>query len=317
MRRRVFLCGSAMIVAAPQAAKAQPGNKLPRVGYVQSEAAALAPLHDAFLQGLRERGWIDGRNMVFDWRKRDEEIADLVRLNSDVMVLPNPYRLQAGLKLTKTIPIVTVDLESDPVEKEFLKSLSRPGGNLTGIWMDIPEIAGKQLQLLKEAVPGVRRVGVVWDDRVAGLQFAATEVSARVADIVVHRAPLRNEHEVDDVFKRAMEARSQAILILTSPVVLRVQRRLAELAVQHRLATVSGFSTFPDDGGLMAFGPNFPAMFRQMAGYVDRILRGAKAGDLPVERPAKFELVINLKTAKALGLTIPPSLLARADQVIE
>ena len=317
MDRRRFVVGTITLLGAPLAAEAQARGKLPRVGYVQSEAAALAPLHEAFLVGLRERGWIHGQNVVIERRTRDEEIADLVRLNLDVIVLPNPYRFQAGLKLTTTIPIVTVDLESDPVAKGFLKTLARPGGNLTGIWMDIPEIAGKHLQLLSEAVPELRRVGVIWDDRVAELQFAASEAAARAAGIAVKGTTLRSEHEADDVFKRALRERPQAILVLTSPIVLRAQRRLAELAAQHRLATISGFSTFPAEGGLMAFGPNFPALFRQVAGYVDRILRGAKPGDLPVERPAKFEFVINLKTAKTLGVTIPPSVLARADEVIQ
>ena len=318
MDRRAFigtLAGG--LLTAPFAAVAQQASRLPRVGYVQAELPETAPLREAFLEGLRERGWSDGQNLAIDWRRRDEEIPDLVRLNVDIMVLPNPYRIEAGLKQTKTIPIVTVDLESDPVAKGFLKSLARPGGNLTGIWMDFPDIAGKQLQLLKEAVPAVRRVAVVWDERVAGLQFAATRAAARVVDIGVQSAALRQASEADDVIKHALPARPQAILMLTSPIVFQAQRRIAELAVQHRLPTVSGFSTFPDDGGLMAYGPNFPAMWHQMAGYIDRILRGAKPGDLPVERPTKFELVINAKTAKALGLTIPPSLLLRADQVIE
>ncbi len=316
MNRRAFLAVLAML-AAPRVVAAQQARKVPRVGFVQAELAASAPLRDAFFEGMRERGWSDGRNVTIDWRRDDEEIADLVRLNVDVMVLPNPYRIAAGLKQTKTIPIVTVDLESDPVAKGFVRSLSRPGGNLTGIWMDFPDIAGKLLQMLKEAIPAVRRVAVVWDERVAGLQFAATRTTARVVDIAVESAALRQASEADDVVKRALAARPQAILMLTSPIVLQAQRRIAELAVQHRLPTVGGFSTFPDEGGLMAYGPNFPAIWHQLAGYVDRILRGAKPGDLPVERPTKFELVINLKTAKTLGLTIPPALLARADKVIE
>jgi len=317
MDRRSFigtLAGG--LLAAPRAAEAQQAGKVPRVGYVQPEVPASEVLREAFLEGLRERGWSDGQNVAIDWRRRDE-IPDLVRLNVDVMVLPNPYRIEAGLKQTKTIPIVAVDLESDPVAKGFLRSLSRPGGNLTGIWMDFPDIAGKQLQMLKQAVPAARRVAVVWDERIAGLQFAATQTAARVVNIAVQSAAFRHESEVDDVVKHALRARPHAILMLTSPIVYRANRRIAQLAVQHRLPTISGFSTFPDDGGLMAYGPDFPAMWHQMAGYVDRILRGAKPGELPVERPTRFELRINLKTAKALGLTIPPSLLQRVDRVIE
>ena len=152
----------------------------------------------------------------------------------------------------------------------------------------------------------MRRVAVVWDERVAGLQFTAMQTAARLLNIAAEPAALRHESEADDVIKRALPARPQAIFLLTSPIVLRAQGRIAQLAVQHGLPSVSGFSTFPDDGGLLAYGPDFPAMFEQIAGYVDRILRGAKPGDLPVERPAKFELRVNLRTAKALGLTIPP-----------
>jgi len=173
--RRAFVAGSFALLGAPLAAKAQPTGKLPRVGFVRVELPFTAPQREAFLEGLRDRGWNDGRNVAIDWRGRDEEIPDLVRLNVDVMVLTNPYRIEAGLKQTKTIPIVTLDLESDPVGKGFIKSLSRPGGNLTGIWMDFPDIAGKHLQMLKEAVPALSRVAVIWDANVAGAQFAATQ----------------------------------------------------------------------------------------------------------------------------------------------
>ena len=276
MDRRAFICRVTFgLLAGPLVARAQPA-KLLRVGYVQAELPALAPLHRAFIEGLRDRGWSDGRNVAIDWRRRDEEIPDLVRLNVDVLVLPNPYRIEAGLKQTKTIPIVGVDLESDPIARGFLRSLSRPGGNLTGVWMDIPDIVGKQLQMLKEAVPAVRRVAVVWDERVAGLQFTATPTAARMLDIAVDSAAIRHESEADDVVNRALPARPQAIFLLTSPILLRAQRRIGQLAVQHRLPSISGFSTFPGDGGLMAYGPDFPTMWIQVAHYVDRILKGAR-----------------------------------------
>jgi putative ABC transport system substrate-binding protein len=317
-RRWAILGGlAAAACAIPSLGHAQPTGPLPRVGFVQAEVASSGPLREAFFAGLRELGWVDGRNVTIDWRRRDGEIRDLVRLNPAVLVLPNPYRIEAGLRLTKTIPIVTVDLESDPVARGFIKGLARPGGNLTGIWMDVPEIAGKQLQLLKEAVPDLRRVAVVWDDRIAALQFGATEASARASGITLHSAPLRDEREIDAAVKRAVVNRPQAVLILTSPILLRAQTRLAQLALESRLPSMSGFSTFPDSGGLMAYGPDFPTIWRQAASYVDRILRGAKPGDLPVERPAKFELRINARTARSLGLALSPSLLARADEVLQ
>ena len=318
LNRRAFVRGAISAgLALPVATEAQQSGNLPRVGYVQPDVPTAVLLRKVFLEGLRERGWSDGRNVAIDWRRRDEEIADLVRLKIDVLVLPSPYRIEAGLKQTTTIPIVTVDLESDPVAKGWLKSLARPGGNITGVWMDFPDIAGKQLQMLKEGVPAVRTVAVVWDERVASLQYAATQTAAQALDITVQSAALPHESAADDVVKRALPGKPQAILMLTSPIVFRAQRRIAELAVKHRLPTFSGFSTFPDEGGLMAYGPDFPAMWHQMAGYVDRILRGAHPAEMPVERPSKFKLVINRKIARALGLAIPPSLLLRADHVVE
>ena len=223
-RRHFLLTALAGALVVPLAAAAQQAGKLPRVGYVQAEIPSATPLREAFLTGLRERGWNDGRNVVIDWRRHDEEIADLVRLNVDVLVLPNPYRIEAGLKQTKTIPIVTIDLESDPVAKGWLASLARPGGNLTGVWMDFPDIAGKQLQMLKEAVPAVQRVTLVWDDRIGALQFGATQAAARVVDIVARSALIRHEREADEVVRHALTAKSQAIVMLTSPIVLRAPR---------------------------------------------------------------------------------------------
>jgi ABC-type uncharacterized transport system substrate-binding protein len=249
--------------------------------------------------------------------KNDHEISELVRLKPDVLVLPNPYRLEAGLKLTKSIPIVSVDLESDPVAKGFVKSLARPGGNVIGTWLDIPEIVGKHLQLLKKVIADLRQLAVVWDDRIAGLLFAAAEATAPAAGVTLNSVPLRDEREAEAAVKRVLPAGPQGLLMLTAPIVFRSQTRLAQIALRNRLPSISGFSTFPDSGGLMAYGANFHAIYRQVARYVDRLLKGASPSDLPVERPAMFELRINLKTAKALVLTIPPSLLGRADEVIQ
>jgi putative ABC transport system substrate-binding protein len=317
LSRRLILSGLAGALAFPQALAAQTTGKLPRVGYVQADSPFSVPMREAFLAGLRELGWVDGQNVALDWRRRDDEMAELVRLNVDVLVLSNPYRVRAGLKLTRTIPIVANDFESDPVAAGFVKSLARPGGNVTGIWVDLPELAGKQLQFLTEAVPRVRRVAIIWDDRIGGLQFTATEAAARTVGVTVHSAPLREPREVENMIAAVLPARPQAALLLTSPVVFRVQGRLAALLLERRLGTICGFTSFPDNGGLLSYGPNQPAINRQMASYVDRILKGARAGDLPVERPAKFELRVNARTAKVLGLTLPPSLLARADEVLQ
>jgi putative ABC transport system substrate-binding protein len=211
------------------------------------------------------------------------------------------------MRATTTLPIIGLDLESDPVANGFVKTLARPGGNVSGVWMDLPEIAGKQIQFLHEVVPGLRRLGVVWDDRIGAPQFTEVQAVCRAANISVHAASLRAEADVDGVVKRVVADRPQAMLVLTAPVISHVLRRIGELALQGRLPSISPFSTFPGFGGLMAYGPEFPAMWRQLAHYVDRVLKGARVGDLPVERPSKFALIASLETAKALGLALPQS----------
>lgn len=314
--RRTFLIMTHATLGAPFVVQALPLGK-PRVGIVRLDNPIGRQTGDSFIAALRDLGWNDGQNVNVDWRRRDEEIAELVRLKVDVLVLPNPHRLEAGLRLTKTIPIVGIDLESDPVARGFATSLARPGGNVTGIWLDLPEIAGKQLQLLKEAVPDLHRVAVLWDDRIARPQFTATETAARTIGVSVYGARVRDDSEIESAVKRVLAQRPQALLALTSPIVIRTQNRIAELALRNRLASITGFTTFPAAGGLMAYGPNFDGLFRQAASYVDRILKGTRPGDLPIARPTTFELIINAKTAKALGLTIPQSLLLQADSVIE
>jgi putative ABC transport system substrate-binding protein len=277
------------------------------------------------MAGLRDRGWIEGQNIVIDWRPSgasegtvfQTELQEVVGRPVEVLLIGNPHRIRAAMNVTKTIPIVGIDLESDPVASGFVKSLARPGANVSGIWMDLPELAGKQLQFLREIVPTLRRVGVVWDDRIGGPQFSQAQAAARVSHIRLHAVTLHHSAEADDAVKRLLVERPQAILLLTAPAIFQALPRIAELVRQRRLPSICPFSTYPASGGLIAYGPDFLALWRQTASYVDRILKGAKIGDLPVERPSKFVLIINLKTAKALGLTIPPSLLLRADQVIE
>jgi putative ABC transport system substrate-binding protein len=273
-------------------------------------------VRDTVIAALRDLGWIDGRNVTIDVRWRDEEIEDLVRLKVDVLFLTNPIRLQIGSRLTQTIPIVGQDLETDPIASGYAQSLARPGKNITGIFLDIPEIAGKQLQFLQEVVPDLRHVGVLWDDRI-DVPFRAMETAARRAGISVQSVVVRDSSQIDSAIGRLVEGRPQAVLALTAPSIFLAQGRIAELALLHRLPSICGFTTFSTFGGLMAYGPDFYGTLRQAAGYIDRILKGAKPGDLPIERPTKFQLTFNLKTAKALGLTVPTSLLLRADQVIE
>ena len=302
-------------VASPCAARAQPTSK-PRVGLGIGGSSPLGnKSRDTFIAALRDLGWIDGQNVTIDVRFHDEEIEDLVGLTPDVLFLTNPIRLQIGSRLTQTIPIVGQDLETDPIASGYAQSLARPGRNITGIFLDIPEITGKQLQFLQEVVPDLRRVGVLWDDRIGDVPFRAMETAARQEGISVQAAAVRDVPQIDPAIGRLVEGRPQALLAMTAPFIS--VRRVAELALLHRLPSMGGFTFFTAFGGLMAYGPEFDGTLRQAAGYIDRILKGAKPGDLPIERPTKFQLTFNLKTAKALGLTVPTSLLLRADEVIE
>jgi putative ABC transport system substrate-binding protein len=221
------------------------------------------------------------------------------------------------MRATTTVPIIGLDLESDPVANGFVKTMARPGGNVSGIWMDLPEIAGKQIQFLREVTPTLSRLGVIWDDRIGQPHFAEVQAVCRKMGIAVQPASLRAQAEIDGVVKRVVTERPQAILVLTAPVISNGLRRIAELIVASRLPAISPFSTFPGFGGLLAYGPDFPSMWRQAAHYVDRVLKGARVGDLPVERPSKFSLIVNLKTARDIGIVVPQSLALRADEVIQ
>jgi putative ABC transport system substrate-binding protein len=315
-RRRFLLTSLAGALAAPRAVAAQPASRVQRLAVYTGRLVS-----DGLVEALNERGWTDGRNIAIDWQGIEGSEArigeHLARTPTDVVVAGGPHRIRAAMRATPTIPIIGIDLESDPVANGFVRTLARPGGNVTGIWMDLPEIAGKQIQFLREVVPSLNRLGVVLDDQIAQPQFAELQTVSRTANISLLPAAVRLSTEIDGVLKRLVTERPQAIVVLTAPVIFLGLRRIAELAVQSRLPSISPFSPYPASGGLMAYGPDFKAMWHQLGGYVDRVLRGARAGDIPVERPFKFSLILNLKTAKTIGLTIPPSLLARADQVIE
>jgi putative ABC transport system substrate-binding protein len=316
LTRRAVVSGIVTAAITPGRTRAQPGDRGRRIGiFAQARAT-----RDDLVEALRARGWSDGQNLAVDWHGVEESetrIDDyLAKTLPDVLVMAGPHRIRAAMRATTSIPIIGIDLESDPVADGFVKTLARPGGNVTGIWMDLPELAGKQIQFLREVLPSLTRLGVVWDDRIARLQFAELQAAGRTVGISLLPAALRLTTEVDSVLKRLLAERPQAVVLLTAPVVFSSLSRIAELAQRSRLPSISPFSTYPGSGGLMAYGPDFPAMWRQLGSYIDRVLRGARAGALPVERPAKFTLIVNLRTAKALGLTVPPSLVLRADEVI-
>ena len=323
MRRRDFitLLGGA-VTAWPLAARAQqPAGKVPRIGFLQSFRNENVL---AFVRGLRDAGYIDAQNALIETRifetTRDRlpDLAkELVDLRCDVIVAASRYAFEVAMKVTSTIPIVGIDLESDPVASGWAKSLGRPGGNFTGLFLDLPELSGKQIELLKDAVPTLSHLGVLWDSTIGVVQFRATQAAAHEAGVTLHSLPIQSPDDFKDTFDRAAREPIHGVVVLSSPLILERRAQIAEWAMKARLPTISLFTSFPASGGLMAYGPNLPDMYKRAATYVDRILKGARVADLPIERPTKFELVINLKTAKVLGLTISESFLLRADQVIE
>jgi putative ABC transport system substrate-binding protein len=322
MRRREFITLLGTAAAWPLTARAQQqAGKLPRIGSIVTEPSELV---EALSQGLREAGYVDGQNMVLDTRyhhgslERIGEFAhELVALKCSVIVAGSPYAIRAVLKETNTIPSVGIDLESDPVANGWVKSLARPGGNFTGLFLDIPELGGKQIELLKNVVPTLTRLAVLSDAVIGTLQFQAIETAARSSGVTLESFLIRTAEEINDAVERAAHKRVDGMMVLTSPLIFNQRSQIADLALKARLPTINGFNLYPKAGGLMAYGPNFPSMFKRAASYVDRILSGANPGELPIERPTKFELVINLKTAKALDLQVPWQLQQLADEVIE
>jgi len=312
------------LLAAHRHAHAQPSAKAPRVGWLSRGAGPDAPFK-AFAEGLRELGYVIGESVLVDVRATQhgkiEEYralaAELVAARVEVVLASNPHALEAMTKATKTIPIVGVDLESDPEAKGWVGSVARPGGNVTGFFLDIPEMSGQHLHLLKEVKPTLQRVAVLGDPRVNEVQFRATEAAARAGGLALQPLPIESPNEIPGTIAEAARRRAGALLVLTSPLLFTSLPLVAEAAVKHRLPAINLFVPFfADAGGLLAYGPDFRDLFRRAAGYVDRILKGAKPAGLPVQRPTRFEFVINLKTAKALGLQVPQSLLLRADRVI-
>jgi putative ABC transport system substrate-binding protein len=316
------------LLAAPLAVEAQPGAKVPRIGWLPINLAA-APINlEPFRQGLRDLGYVEGRDLVIETRDAEGKLerlpalaAELVALKVDVIVAPGTPQALAAKKATKTIPIVFIGA-ADPVADGLVTSLARPGGNATGSSNFAWELVGKRLELLKQAVPGVSRVAVLWQpgavaERVEKDILKDAEVAARALGVRPQFVEARGPDDVDRAVSDMTRARADALAVLPSAMFVSERRRLVGLAAKNRLPTVYGSREFVDAGGLMSYGPNIADLNRRAATYVDKILKGSKPADLPVERPTKFEVVINLKTAKALGLTIPPSVLARADQVIE
>jgi putative tryptophan/tyrosine transport system substrate-binding protein len=326
--RRVFLAYGAAFLAAPFAAEAQQAGKVARIGFLSPYSASADPSrrHEAFRQGLRELGYIEGRNIVIEYRfaeGRFDRLADfaaeLVQRKVDVIVAVVTQASLAAKKATTTIPIVMIGV-GDPLGSGLVTNLARPGANITGTSSTTSDVVGKSLELLKDAIPKVSRVAVLWNPANPAfqtLQLKESEVSARTLAVQLQLLEARGPQELDRAFAAMTSTRADALLVTPDPVFAIHQMRIIDLAAKSRLPTMFGQREFVDAGGLMSYGTNFRETYSRAATYVDKILKGAAPADLPVEQPTRFELVINLKTAKALGLTIPPSLLARADQVIE
>src|SRR5207253_4740524 len=306
-------------------ANAQQPAKVPRIGFLSSlSPAAVSARMDAFRQGLRELGYVEGKNIVIESRwaegkseRLPELAAELVRLKVDVIVTGGPSVNRFAKEATVTIPIVLA-FDNDPVGNGFAASLARPGGNVTGLSALSPEISGKQLELLKEIVPTLSRVAVLGNsaEPANALVLREVELAAGAFGVKLQYLDVLGPKDIETAFRAASKGRADAVLVLLSPVVISHRTQLVEIALKSRLPAIYFRPEFVEDGGLMSYATSFADLSRRAATYVDKILKGAKPADLPVEQPTKFELVINLKTAKQIGLTIPPDVLLRADKVI-
>jgi len=323
----MFLCGLTFGVVGPSlSAQAQPAGKVYRIGMLAGRSEADSQrLLIGFRKGLEERGWVEGQNFIIDPRYaggRPERmpalVAELVDLKVDVIVITagDPGALVAK-QATATIPIVTLSI--DPVGVGLVPSLAKPGGNITGVSILAAEVAAKRLQILRETVPRMTRVAVLWNSADPGkdMELRQTEGAARVLGVTLQPVEVRGPDDFDKAFATIVRGRPDAMVTFSEPLTLVHRQRIVDFAAKNRLPMISEIREFADAGGLMTYGPSLAQLVHLLAKYVDRILKGTKPGDLPIEQPTQFELVINMKTAKALGLTISPTLLLRADQLIE
>ena len=324
LRAVVGLIAVLGILTAPVAADAQPPKKIPRIG-ILSLAGGGVPRTEAFRQGLRELGYVEGRNIAFEMKlaeRREDRLpqlaTELARSNVDVIVAEGTLATRAAMQATQTIPIVMA-FTADPVGAGLVAALARPGGNVTGLSSLAGELSGKRLELVKETVPGLSRVAVLFNPATpaAEAQLKEMELAAQTLSVKLQALEVRDFKEIERAFSAAMSKQAGAFTVLADPLIAGHRTRIVQLAGKHRRPGMYYAREWAEAGGLMAYGVNYSELFHRAATYVDKILKGAKPADLPVEHPTRFELIINLKTAKALGLTLPQSLLIRADQVIQ
>jgi putative ABC transport system substrate-binding protein len=325
MRRREFITLLGGMTAWPIAAQAQQTTKVRIIGFLYPGTAAAAPPRiTAFLAGLRAGGFREPEDVELVAKVTggnaallDPMAADLVKRKVDLILAVSPTAVRAARSATATIPIVASDLESDPVDSGFVASVTRPGGNISGVFLDFPDFSKKWLELLKETVPQLTSVGVFWDPATGTTKLRAVETAAHTLKLKLEMIELRERADLEKAFQSAKLRGVGALLFLSSPIVGTNTKFLADLALAQRLPAVTVFTDFARDGGLMAYGPNLLAFFRQSGVLAAKVLRGDNPADLPIETPTKFEFVLNLKTAKILGIHVPASVLLRADDVIE
>ena len=324
MKRRDFITLLGGAVAWPLAAWAQQPERRHRIGFLRAEKPP-APWMDAFQKALRDLGYEEGKNIFFEYRwaggddaRLPELAGDLVRLNVDVIVVSGTPAILALKEATTTIPIIMA-AAGDPVGTGIVKSLARPGANITGMSNMIPDVGGKRLQLLREFAPTAVRIGVIWNANNPFTQsvIQESENAARILNVRLQTMQVRIAADFITAFETGSKERIDSLIVVEDPLTISQRRQIVDFAAKLSIPVIYGAKTFVDAGGLVSYGASFPDLYRRTAFYVDKILKGAKPGELPIEQPTKFELVINLKTAKALGLTVPDKLLVAADEVIE
>ncbi len=328
MRRREFITFLGAVAVWPLAARAQQPRRY-RIGHLAIAAPTDTPPPppanwDAFVQGLREAAYVEGQNVEFEHRSAHDQpelfpklALELANLNVDVIFARGTWALSAAKNATRTIPIVGIDLEIDPVEAGLVTSIARPGGNITGMFLDLSELSSKHLQLLKEIIPRTSRVAVLANPDINASQLRELNRVAGPLSVDIRAVDVKNAIDLDDAFHAAKNWHADALIVLSNPLSLAHRTRIGNLAEKANLPSIYLYRAHVDAGGLISYGPDLPDMFRRCGGYVGRILGGTKPADLPIERPARFDLVVNLKTAKALGISIPETILVRADTVIE
>jgi putative tryptophan/tyrosine transport system substrate-binding protein len=327
MRRREFIATLVCAAVSSVAAHAQQTGKVYSIGFLTVGASGVnnTPGLPAFVNGLQQLGWIEGKNVVIEYRYAENRLnrlselaAELARLNVDVIVAAGTLAPLAAKRATATIPIVMTSA-GDPLGTGLVASLARPVGNITGLSLMSPEIAAKRLELLRDIIPELARVAVIWNaaNPYPAFVFKETESAASQLKIEVQSLEVRTLDDINSALAAALQKKAGALITVEDPLTQNYRKQIADFATKNRMPAMSGLREYVNDGGLLSYGPNLADLYRRAAGYVDKILKGARPVDLPVEQPATFELVINLKTAKALGLTVPDKLLATADEVIE